>query len=347
MKRILLSLLIIAALALSVMWGNVFFSSDVEDSKPLTPRETLFDYYGWFAVDYDASTPAQKRIRTYTNTAFAATARQAAILKEMHFAHIVYIFNVEETLDQIVRDRNIAVPQMMIKYEGNQYESGVSDYAAGISNFRETFFVSYRAKLLELKQSLERADTLDAVDIFYLADEPALHRNIYLDQAFLNQIVTEFKTVFPDKKTMMIFAQNPDPAGNPFPGTGLHLSPPTSLDIVVVDPYIDPLKVSCERSSVRDWLYNDNPYSNIAWAKKYGKPIIVAGDAQLRNGTPIDPCYHQAIFEILDAGDIDGLIWFAYDKSYREEELSGAANNPEFVHMIERLGSETVRVRSH
>ena len=48
-------------------------------------------------------------------------------------------------------------------------------------------------------------------------------------------------------------------------------------------------------------------------------------------------------FDILKSDkDVEGLIWYQYDKSYKEAsdsgELSGAANDPEFVRMIENLG---------
>lgn len=324
---VITGLAIIAIFSFLSYWQNL----QPEDAAPLAPREAIFEYYGWFMVDYVKPTPALKRIRAYTNTAFAYNPLQTKVLKETGFPHIVYVFNPEETLSQLDGGN---IPEIMI----GEYKSGVKDYIRGIPGYREKFFTLYRAKLTELKRSLEEAGTLGTTDIFYLADEPALHRNIYLDQAFLGQLVAEFKQVFPDKKASMAFAQNPDPLTNSFPGTGKHLAPPPLLDIVMIDPYIDPLKVGCERENIRAWLYEENPYSNISWAKQYGKPIIVAGDAQLRKGKPLDACYPEATFEILkDDPDIHGLIWFAYDRSYKEEELSGAANDPQFVRLIENL----------
>lgn len=323
-----------------ILWRGYFSSPRVEiaDTTPLTSREANFEYYGWFAVDYIEPTSALKRIRAYTNTAFAWRPLQTDVLKELSFPHIIYVFNPEEVVYQLAEDKKGNIPEFMIEYAGQEYKSGVKDYAGGISGYREKFFGLYRTKLEELKHSLEETSSLGIVDVFYLADEPALHRNIYLDQEFLDQIVAEFKQAFPDKKASMVFAQNPDPVGNPFPGTGKHLAPPPLLDIIIVDPYVDLLKVDCGRENIRGWLYEDNPYSNIAWAKQYGKPIIVAGDAQLRKGKPIDSCYAKVTFEILEKDPaIRGLIWFTYDKSYKEEELSGAANNPKFVHMIENL----------
>ena len=214
----------------------------------------------------------------------------------------------------------------------------MKNYAGDIFRYREKFFTLYRSKLFTIREALAAQGSLGAVDIFYLADEPALHRTIYPDQEFLNQIVEEFKRIFPDKKAMMVFAENWDPYGNPYPGTGRHLDPPPLLDLVAVDPYIDPAMVSCEEESVSKWLYEDAPASKISWAKRFGKPILVVGDAQLRDGQSLAHCYPRAIFKILlKDKNIHGLIWFAYDKSYKEGHLSGAANDPSYVHLIEGL----------
>ncbi|MBI5723462.1 MAG: hypothetical protein HZA50_05850 [Planctomycetes bacterium] len=315
----------------------------VDDAAPLMPCGTNFEYYGWFAVHYTEPTPELKRIRQYTNTAFAVIPLQAKVLKELGFKHVVYSisFITQEIIDQLIEEAGGSIPEFTVKdpKSGKEYPSGVKDYAKGIPGFREKFFALYRPKLDTLKRSLEEIGALNVVDVFYLADEPALNRNIYLDQEFLDQIVAKFKQVFLGKKTVMVFSQNP---GDPFPGTGKHLAAPPALDIVGVDPYFDPKKVSCDTESVRSWLYEKDPYTNINWAKQFKKPIIVIGDAQLRNGKAIGRFYPKATFDILKADkDVVGLIWYQYDKSYKEAsdsgELSGAANDPELVRLIESM----------
>jgi len=254
-----------------------------------------------------------EKIHAYTNTAFAVSPEQVSLLSEIGFSRIVFILNTTSLIEQ------------------NSSQDPL---------YREKFFDAYRLYLQQLRVSLTEAGVLSSIDIFYLADEPALHRSIYLDQQFLEQITEEFKKVFPEKKAAMVFAQNPNPT-SVSPERGLHFAPPEALDIVIVDPYIDPEKVLCTEESVRDWVYEKNPASTIGWAKQYRKTIIVAGDAQLRNGKPIHACYQKFIFEILKKDkEVSGLVWFAYDKSYQEEFLSGAANDPEFVRYIESFSVE-------
>ena len=307
----------------------------VEDIAPMALHGPSFEYYGWFAVDYLEPTEEMKRIRTYTNTGFAAFPAQVKILKELGFKHIVYAtsFTDQAVLDQLEAETNAPIP---VTY-------GVKLYSTGVSNYREKYFEIYKTKMEELKRSLAETGTLDVVDLFYLADEPALNRHIYPDQEFLDQIVVEFKRVFKDKKTTMVFAQYPEPRDPRAVWAGPHFMPPPALNIVGVDPYIDLNKVSCDIESIRSWLYVRNPVTNIDWAKQFEKPILVIGDAQLRDGRALDFCYPKVTFDILKSDkDVEGLIWYQYDKSYKEAsdsgELSGAANDPEFVRMIENLG---------
>lgn len=327
-------MLLTAGAGLFIFGGNRLFTSNVEDTEPLAPHETEFEYYGWFAVDYVTPTSALKRIRTYTNTAFATTPLQANILKELHFEHIIYAtaFNNQAVLDRLEEEERTPLPESY----------GVKLYAKGIPNYQEKFFALYRTELAELKESL--GGSMDAIDLFYLADEPALNRNVYPDQAFLDRMVTEFKGMFPGKKTTMVFAQYPEPRDPRAVWAGPHFEPPGALDIVSVDPYIDLAKVDCDVENIRKWLYQGGQNSNIDWATRFGKPIVVIGDAQIRDGKALDSCYPQATFDILKTDkNVVGLIWYQYDKSYKEAsdfgELSGAANNPAFVHMIENLGT--------
>ncbi len=114
------------------------------------------------------------------------------------------------------------------------------------------------------------------------------------------------------------------------------------LHIVMVDPYIDPQQTDCETENIRQWLYQDASASDINWASQFNKPIVVIGDAQVRDGVPLDSCYPQATFDILKSDTtIRDLVWYRFDKSYNEETsagtISGAANSPVFVQIIESL----------
>ena len=333
---IIVGVLVLIA-AIVIAWKGISTISTAEDAPPLAVREPNFEYYGWFAVDYTEPTKAMERMRTYTNTAFATIPLQVKILKRLGFKHIVYatVFTHQAIIDQLEKEMSTPIPELY----------GVKLYATGIPNYRERYFALYRIKLEDLKRSLEETGALEAIDVFYLADEPAIARTIYPDQAFLDQMVLEFKGVFKDKKTMMVFAQYPEPRDPRAIWAGAHFAVPPALDIVAVDPYIDPKKVNCDTENIRRWLYTGALASNIEWAKQFNKPIIVVGDAQLRDGKPLNFCYPRATFDILkEDKDVAGLIWYQYDSSYEEAsdfgELSGAANDPKLVGLIESLGTK-------
>ncbi len=332
---ILVATVVVVAIVV-IAWNGVPTTRTV-NQPALTMREPNFEYYGWFAVDYSKPTDDLKRMRNYTNTAFATTPQQAEILKQLGYPHIVYAlaFTHQAILDQLEQEMNSPIPELY----------GIKLYATGIPNYRQKYFALYQIKLEELKRSLDEVGVLENIDAFYLADEPAIRRTYYPDQAFLDQLVVDFKQVFKDKKTIMVFAEYVEPRDPRAIWAGAHFMAPPALDIVGVDPYIDPKKVNCDTENIRKWLYSGAQASNIDWAKQFNKPIMVIGDAQIRDGKALDFCYPQATFDILkEDKNVVGLIWYQYDFSYREDsdfgQLSGAANVPEFVRFVEQLGTK-------
>lgn len=329
MKRISQSLL---ALILSFTTLACRITSAPSPSAPLPPITHPFDYYGWVYVFYTEANNDFARISSYTNTAFAVSPEQIKILAPWKFEHIIYMLNETATLESLYADMGLTF-------------SNDSFHAQVIPEYREKFFAAYRQFLARTKAMLLSADVYDQVDVFYLADEPALHRNIYLDQAFLNQLADEFKTVFPDKLSAMTFAATDDPqAISQRPQSGPHFDPPPSLDLIMVDPYFYDLSgeadIPCDRSAINAWLYHDHPLSNIQWAKSFSKPIIVVGDAEIRGGRSAQDCHVQETYAILqDDPAITGLVWFIYDKEYDEGGyIRGAANDPHLLNVIENLG---------
>jgi hypothetical protein len=300
------------------------------------PLPSPFEYYGWVYVFYTESNYNLERMATYTNTAFATSPEQAKILSLLGFKHIIYMLNETTVLERITRNEKLTVP--------NESQTAFF-YQDFLPDFREKFFTAYYDYLTQLKDELITASVYSAIDVFYIADEPALHKNVYIDQAFLDQYADVFKQVFPDKKSAIAFSEITDPAViTSRPESGPHLTPPASLDIIVVDPYFYDLTgekdLPCERNVIQNWLYSGNPFSNINWAKQFGKPIIVAGDAEIKAGHSPKDCYITETYHILkDDSSIAGLIWFIYDKEYNEGGyFTGAANDPALVELIENLG---------
>ncbi|MBI5296256.1 MAG: hypothetical protein HY869_12345 [Chloroflexi bacterium] len=299
--------------------------------EPLAPVEPPFTYYGWIYVGYTAESADLARIRTYTNTGFAVLPVQVQILEGRGFENIIFLFNESAILD------------LLWKNEGRQLPGvdGALWYDQEIPEYRNKFFQAYRQYMQGLKDELLTAGVYNQVDIFYLADEPAMHRNIYLDQDFLDRYVAEFKQVFPDKLGAITFAQ----AWEPTTAAGSHYDPPAQLDLVILDPYFFAVElgldeVSCDRDEIREWLYQGNSVSSIGWAKQFGKPILVAGDAQLKDGQPPKDCYLTEMYALLQEDpDIAGLLWFIYDKEYDEGGyIRGGGNDPHLVELIENLG---------
>ncbi len=300
---------------------------------PISPP---FEYYGWVYVFYTDSNSDLKRMATYTNTAFATYPAQVKILSALGFKHIIYILNESIILERLTKNENLTAP--------NESQAAVF-YQDILPDFREKFFTVYRDYLTQLKEELVMTGVYDAIDVFSIADEPALHKNVYIDQAFLDQYADVFKQVFPDKKSAIAFAEITDPAVIVTrPESGPHLAPPDSLDLIIVDPYFYDLTgekdLPCRRDVIQDWLYSANPLSNINWAKQFNKPIIVAGDAEIKAGKSPKDCYVTETYRILqDDASIAGLVWFIYDKEYNEGGyLTGAANDPALVDLIENLG---------
>lgn len=320
----------LAALLL-ILFLSVTACQPAVPSEPLAPVEPPFTYYGWVYVRYTAESVDLARIRTYTNTGFAVLPAQVQTLDALNFENIIFLFNERAILD------------LLWKNEGRQLPSvdGVLWHDQEIPEYREKFFRAYIQYMQDLKEEFLTAGVYDHVDIFYLADEPALHRNVYLDQGFLDRYVAEFKQVFPDKLGAITFAQ----AWESTRVAGPHYDPPAQLDLVILDPYFFAVElglaeVSCDRDAIRDWLYQGNPVSSIDWAKQFGKPILVAGDAQLKDGQSPKDCYLTEMYVLLQEDpDIAGLIWFIYDKEYEEGGyIRGGSNDPHLVELIENLG---------
>ncbi|MES2355554.1 MAG: hypothetical protein V4568_14385 [Pseudomonadota bacterium] len=302
-------------------------------TDPVSPS-AFFEYYGWFYAQYGLSaTPNDLAlVAPYTNTGFAIVPEQLPILKPYGFRHNVYSFNEAVILEILYRGDNQVMPAP------DNY--GVIWHENYITDFRNKFFIAYRAYMVDLKNALIANGLYATVDTFYLADEPALRRNVYLDQAFLDRLAAEFKTVFPDKKSAITFAQHAGPA---YPARGPHYNPPVTLDIVMVDPYFyvsgpgQPV-VPCNTTAIRDWLYQGNAESNIGWAKQFGKPIVVIGDGRLQGGLPLPDCHIIETYNILKADPaVKGLVWWIYDKDYTEGPISGGGNSPHLVDLIRRL----------
>ncbi|MBI5933239.1 MAG: hypothetical protein HY867_05990 [Chloroflexi bacterium] len=305
-------------------------------AAPVSPISHPFDYYGWVYVFYDETHNDLARISSYTNTAFATSPEQVKILASFGFEQIIYILNEQAALEIMYANAGQSMPD-----DGDAFHEQI------IPDYREKFFEAYRQYLTQTKDLLTEADVYSRIDLFYIADEPALHRNVYVDQDFLNQYAGEFKSVFTEKKSTIAFAAIDDPqVVSARPQSGPHFDPPPSLDVVTVDPYFydfsGEVDVPCERAAIQKWLYQDNPLSNINWAKQFHKPIIVVGDAEIRGGRSAKDCHIKGTYALLkDDPAIAGLVWFIYDKKYAEANyILGAANDPHLVEIIENLGGK-------
>lgn len=297
---------------------------------------TAFEYYGWLYVHYGVTSVPNDLalVAPYSNSGFALAPQQGALLKPYAFTHNVLLFNEAAILQLVYQNAGIAMPAP------NQY--GVIWHANYISDFRDKYFVAYHQYMNNLKKTLTNSGTYNLFDIFYLADEPALHRNVFLDQAFLNQYVADFKTYFPGKKGAIPFAQDTSPDAADY-ARGPHYNPPSALDIVDVDPFFPmhtPGQPWPDCSNVKNWLYQWNTTSNIGWAKQFGKPIIVSGDARLQSGQPVPDCYITTTYSLLKADTaVKGLIWWLYDKDYVDGQITGGGNSSHLVNLIANLGT--------
>ena len=295
---------------------------------------TAFQYYGWLYAQYGLSNTSNDLalVAPYSNTSFALLPQQGPLAKPYGFTHNFLLFNQAAILQLVYKNAGISMPAP------NQY--GVVWHTNYIYDFRNKFFVAYHQYMNNLKNTLNVTGTYNMFDIFYIFDEPALHRNVILDQAFLNQYVADFKTYFPGKKSAIPFAQDTSLGAANY-ARGPHYNPPSTLDIVAVDPFFPESspKQPAACSLVQNWLYQGNTASNINWAKQFGKPIIVSGDARLVDGLPMPDCYITTTYNVLKAdAAVMGLIWWLYDKDYGEGPISGGGNNAHLMNLIAHLG---------
>lgn len=254
------------------------------------------DYYGFYYKDYTAQSHAFGNLKTWTNTGVASSIEQARLLAGQGFAKILY------------------------RYKPQSFDGRSTDTAS-------QFFTKQRTFLQSLRQQLSTAGLLARVTDFYIADEPALHRDIYKDQAFLNRYLDEHKAVFPDKRAWMVFAEILP--SNP------HLLPPPRLDVIMVDPYF--WDQGLPVSGVRDYMYN-HPNSSLGWALRFGKPVVVVGDAMIRLGMPLRTDLVAESFKVVRREPkVAGMMWFIYDTSFVDGSLRGAGTNPAFVDFIRTL----------
>jgi hypothetical protein len=207
-----------------------------------------------------------------------------------------------------------------------------SEIHARMSRTGSDFWTAYVGYLDHWKAALTKAGVYHRIQLYKIADEPAVHPEIFVDQAFLDRYVAEFEARFVGKKSIISFA-----------GTMQHpldrILPPKALDIILMDPYFLAAgdTTPCDDEQIRQFLYEDSPHSPVGWALKFNKPIIVAGDAMLRETTPPRTCYVTGTLNALaDDPRVAGLVWFVYDRSFVEGPLRGAANAPAFVERVRR-----------
>ena len=200
--------------------------------------------------------------------------------------------------------------------------------------FRDAFFATFAEYLDQLHSLLSGRNLIDAVDLWYIADEPALHRDIYIDQAFLDTYARLFRRKFTQGKVAMAFAE--DRAGDG--SRGAHYAPPPDVDIVIVDPYFWHNEHPCDSASLRRYLYSENENSTLDWAFQWDREVYLAGWAVSIGGKPPRDCYLEETFRVFQQDErIDGLVWFIYDAPFREGILAGAANDNALVAKVRDL----------
>jgi hypothetical protein len=213
----------------------------------------------------------------------------------------------------------------------------VAAIAGGLEHprFREAFFAAFESYLTELEQLLSRRGLLDDVTIWYIADEPALKRRVFRDQAFLERYAETFRRVIRGGKVAMYFAQDPDGDGV---DRGLHYDPPPEVDVMLMGAYFWNNERSCDERAIRDYIYRDNPNTHLDWAFPFDREVYLIGWALTVDGQPPRSCYVEQTWKIFrDDPRITGLVWFIYDAPFVEHALAGAANDTSLLRQIRGL----------
>lgn len=263
----------------------------------------------------------------YNNVAFATNLDQVKLIAKYPYERRVFKIELYRVMEHLFvgHGKNV-IPQDQI---------WTFPFRDEFADYDTAFVASYRAYLDDLKATWAASGLSDVIHVLYLADEPALHRNIFPSQAVLDAITEEAKEVFPQKKTSMAFSEDPQGDGII---RGPHYAPPPSLDVMWMAPYFWDTTLSCDPDAIRKYLYETNPNSALDWAFGFGKEVNLIGDAMLRNGLRLPDCYLQETYELARTDPrIQGLVWFIYDAEFSDGILSGAANDPALVSFIRDL----------
>ncbi|MEE4378885.1 MAG: hypothetical protein V2J55_15440 [Candidatus Competibacteraceae bacterium] len=294
-------------------------SSRQDNNKPGELKAVVvpgMDLYGWYSEDYSTENNDLAELVSYTNTMLASTIEQAKLAVDADFPNVIY------------------------RYEHYQITDRMETIPVDPDEFRNSYFLAYQQFLWELKDALVAQGIYDQVDYFFILDEPALRRDVILDQAFLERYVLEFDQVFPDKYSMIAFSEDPDSTD---PKRGAHMSPPSTVDYLIMVPYFWNNDMPCDSAALRQYLYTDYPNSNLDWGLQWGKPVIVAGDAMIRRDEPPRFCYIDEVFALVSEDErIQGILWFIYDErwSIAEGRLKGSKQSPSFVAAVKALTAE-------
>lgn len=274
------------------------------------------ELYGWYSEDYSAENNDLNELVAYTNTMLASNIEQAKLAVDAGFPNVIY------------------------RYEHYQITERMGTIPIDPDEFRNVYFLNYQEFLWELKDALLTQGIYDQVDYFFILDEPALRRDVILDQAFLERYVLEFDQVFPEKYSLIAFSEDPESTD---PRRGSHMPPPPSVDYLIMVPYFWNNDRPCDSAALRQYLYTDYINSNLDWGLQWGKPVIVAGDAMIRRDQPPRFCYIEEVFNIVSEDDrLQGILWFIYDENWSiaDGALKGSKQSPSFVSSVKALTAE-------
>ncbi|MEQ9498710.1 MAG: hypothetical protein RIT81_17665 [Deltaproteobacteria bacterium] len=270
------------------------------------------DFYGWYNHPWNAQIADTAALRAYTNTITASDPNELVALYQRGFRRIVY--------------------------RVSSHGFGVRFALGGdVAAYEAAFAAQYRPFFTDLRARLEATGVMSSVVAMYVADEPALHRDVFPNQGVFDRYIAFVAAQFPNQRIAAALAQD---AAGAWP-RGPHFAPPPALDVMMMDPYFF-ASVPCDRTSVEDYLYRTHPNSALDWAFGFGKEVWLVGDAMLRNGQPPAACHVRETMRIAQEDPrITGLMWFVYSAAFSDGVLSGASRSPELLALVRSLSART------
>lgn len=294
-----------------------------------TVPDADFKYYGWYSHFYSS-------INQITN-----------MPSHMNFINIdSQDPNAIQMLSQ-AKAKNFA----NIMYAMKPVKKQILDKLAGAPTTNQNMLAAFEE--IVRSEAARIGNLMSAITIVYVADEPALNRELFCPQDCTCQ--SPGSNIFPQYVAIVqkYFGTNKKYAGAfaevQVQGTcrGPNIPIPQSVNMILFNPFMQSSdNPDCKKA---EQYVESHPNSSLRWVRQQynGRDVILVGDAFLKaqggNGLIAkdyknSKCYADKLYQIAKKNRplVDGIIWFIYNKRYSTSEPLFFGANPTDLNSYQR-----------